>query len=62
MIRLWTLDGKPAAEPFRAHDGAVRSIAFSPDGNLIMSGGEDGTVRVWTLDGKPAAEPFRGVN
>jgi WD40 repeat protein len=36
------------------------SVAFSPDGTRIVSGGEDGTVRLWTLDGKAAAEPPRG--
>ena len=39
---------------------AVFSVAFSPDGTRIVSGGLDGTVRLWTLDGKPAAEPFKG--
>jgi hypothetical protein len=59
-VRLWTLDGKPAAEPFKGHARGVRGVAFSPDGKRIVSGGEDGTVRLWTLDGKPAAEPFEG--
>ncbi|MGH6923639.1 MAG: WD40 repeat domain-containing protein, partial [Propylenella sp.] len=59
-VRLWTLDGKAAAEPFTGHEGRVWSVAFSPDGTRIVSGGEDGTVRLWTLDGKAAAEPFTG--
>jgi WD40 repeat protein len=59
-VRQWTLDGMPAAEPFKAAIGRVWSVAFSPDGTRIVSGGEDGTVRLWTLDGKPAADPFKG--
>src|SRR5262249_49524642 len=29
------------------HTGAVRSVAFSPDGKRIASGSGDGTVKVW---------------
>jgi WD40 repeat protein len=29
------------------HDGFVRSVAFSPDGNSVASGSTDHTVRVW---------------
>ena len=59
-VRLWKLDGEPAAKPFEGHDGPVNSAAFSPDGTRIVSGSADGTVRLWTLEGEPAAKPFRG--
>jgi WD40 repeat protein len=47
-IRLW--DGASGLERARwqAHDSRVTALAFSPDGNLLVSGG-DGTVKVWDL-------------
>ena len=43
---------------FAAHDSWVRSIGFSPDGNVLYSGGYDGRLVYWpAADDKP--EPIR---
>jgi WD40 repeat protein len=41
------------------HKGWVRGIAFTPKGNLVVTGSADRTVRVWDADtARPAGEPM----
>lgn len=55
--RLWDLDGKGEA-PLHTlkdqHRGALTAVAFSPDGKICATGGEDHRVCLWrTATGEP---------
>jgi serine/threonine protein kinase len=60
ILRVRQPDGSFTA--LRGHRGSVLSVAFSPDGSMLISGGSDGAVRQWraedgeemrSLDGHP---------
>jgi WD40 repeat protein len=39
--------GRRLLEPVTANAGWILSVAFTPDGSTIVTGGTDGTVRLW---------------
>jgi WD40 repeat protein len=45
---------------FKGHKSYITSVAFSPNGKMIVSGGWDKTVRLWDWQGNPLGQPFRG--
>jgi len=53
-VRLWEASsGRPLAT-LQGHTGVVWGEALSADGQLVASGGEDGTVRLWEASsGRP---------
>ena len=63
FVRLWNVLSERRRKTF-AHGGWVKSVAFSPDGKTLVSGGEDrdGSVMLWDVDASqnPLITPFPG--
>ena len=41
---------EPSSRVLTGHDHWVLTVAISPDGNWLLSGGDDQTLRRWNLD------------
>src|SRR5207245_11638384 len=50
--------GKPISPPLQ-HQRAVRQVAFSTDGQSVLTGSEDGTARIWKLRPPLQMDPER---
>ncbi|AFY66272.1 CHAT domain-containing protein [Geitlerinema sp. PCC 7407] len=65
-VRLWDRQGKRLVADFSVPaDHSVTSVAISPDGQTIVTGGGDGKVGLWHYNARshevsPLSEPFKG--
>src|SRR5690606_14612141 len=50
-VRIWQREPAEAVSVLRGHGSYVYAVAFTPDGQRVVSGAWDETVRVWDAAG-----------
>jgi WD40 repeat protein len=52
VLRIWNLisGSQSDVSPLSGHEKGINTISITPDGSLLASGGNDGTVRLWDVD------------
>lgn len=53
---LWDLDSHTELRGWSGHGGWVNKVAYSLDGQTLISGAEDGSLVLWNMDGQPVRE------
>ncbi|KAL6080033.1 Katanin p80 WD40 repeat-containing subunit B1 [Balamuthia mandrillaris] len=48
-LKLWDVRRKECIQTYNGHLSSILSIRFSPDGQWVVSGGQEGLTKIWDL-------------
>mgnify|MGYP006416141909 FL=1 len=57
---LWEVSTGKKIKTFRENTEKIVCVAFSPDGNKILTGSADHTVKLWSVDNKRLLQTYKG--
>ncbi|WP_309232573.1 WD40 repeat domain-containing protein [Cylindrospermum sp. FACHB-282] len=49
-VKLWQVTTREQLYTLGSHNDWVNSVAFSPDGKIVVSGSRDMRVKIWRCD------------
>jgi WD40 repeat protein len=52
QVAVWECASDRKPQKWPAHDGAVSGVAFTRDGDTLLTGGFDGLVKLWDREGR----------
>ncbi|TVY78342.1 Periodic tryptophan protein 2-like protein [Lachnellula suecica] len=59
-IHIWSVQTGQLLDRLAGHEGPVSSLAFAPNGGVVISGSWDHTVRIWSIfDRTQTSEPLQ---
>lgn len=59
-VQLWNAETGKQRAVLRGHRAKVSSVAFNPEGTVLLSGSHDGTARLWGVLSKESLGILRG--
>ena len=60
LVHVWDVRTGDKVKTFEGHVAEVNCVEFSPDGTLLASGSENGTIRFWDADTGQQLETYKG--
>jgi periodic tryptophan protein 2 len=59
-IHIWSVQTGQLLDRLAGHEGPISSLAFAPNGGVVISGSWDHTVRIWSIfDRTQTSEPLQ---
>ncbi|KAH7371797.1 periodic tryptophan protein-like protein 2 [Cadophora sp. MPI-SDFR-AT-0126] len=59
-IHIWSVQTGQLLDRLAGHEGPISSLAFAPNGSVVVSGSWDHTVRIWSIfDRTQTSEPLQ---
>jgi WD40 repeat protein len=59
-VLVWDAHTRRKVHTLTGHQGSVKGVGFSPDGQWLVSGGVDGVARVWRVKDGALLRQFQG--